>query len=309
MSALEKWIRSMGRPRALPVAILLAVGIAACDDSPTDADTPSLAEVTEQTAQLSILDAALEAADLKATLDGAGPFTVFAPRDGSFEALGGDVVSALLEPANAELLESILTYHVVSGVAARSTDLSDGQTVTTVEGGELAIGVSDDGVTVNDLPVVTPDVEASNGVAHVIDGILVPSLDLVDVAVLNGFGTLVSLVREAGLEETLRSTNEGNGWTVFAPTEEAFEALSSVPSGEDLVTVLTYHVVSGTVESGDLEDGQEVTTVEGSIFTVNIDGDVVTLTDGSGNTVSVTATDVPAENGVIHVIDEVLLPS
>ena len=309
MSALTRRTRTMDSFRTLPVATLLFLGLAACDDSPTDADTPNLAEVAEETADLSTLDAALEAAELKGTLAGDGPFTVFAPRNQSFTALGDDVVAALLEPANADLLQSILTYHVVSGAAVRSADLSDGQTVTTVEGGVLTVGVSDDGVTVDGVPVVTADVEASNGVAHVIDGILVPSVDLVDVAVLNGFGTLVSLVRQAGLEGTLRGENEGAGFTVFAPTDEAFEALSDVPSGDALVDVLTYHVVSGTVLSGDLEDDQVVTTVEGSTFTVNIDGDQATLTDGSGNTVSVVATDVPASNGVVHVIDEVLLPS
>lgn len=99
----------------------------------------------------------------------------------------------------------------------------------------------------------------------------------------------------------------GDGFTVFAPTEEAFAALASVPTGQDLVDVLTYHVVPATVGSGDLTDGQVVTTVEGSTFTVNISGSDVTITDGSGNTVNVIATDVPAANGVIHVIDGVIL--
>lgn len=138
---------------------------------------------------------------------------------------------------------------------------------------------------------------------------LTENADIVDVAVLNGFDTLVDLVVEADLVTTLRSDNGGDGFTVFAPTDEAFAELAAVPTGQALVDVLTYHVVGATVGSADLSDGQIVTTVEGSTFTVNIDGSTVTITDGSGATVGVVLTDVPAANGVVHVIDGVLLPS
>jgi uncharacterized surface protein with fasciclin (FAS1) repeats len=140
--------------------------------------------------------------------------------------------------------------------------------------------------------------------------------DIVDTAIAAGsFDTLVTAVQAAGLEETLR----GEGpFTVFAPTDEAFEALPEGtldalledPTG-DLADILTYHVVEGEVLAADvLElDGQDVTTVNGATFTVNIvDGQVV-LTDGAGNEVRVVTTDVKASNGVIHVIDAVLLPS
>lgn len=139
--------------------------------------------------------------------------------------------------------------------------------------------------------------------------------DIVDTAIAAGdFETLVTAVQAAGLEETLR----GEGpFTVFAPTDEAFAALPAGtldtlladPEG-DLAGILTYHVVSGEVLAADVVgmDGQEVTTVNGATFTVNVDGENVSLTDAAGNTVNVVATDVTAENGVIHVIDGVLLP-
>lgn len=194
-------------------------------------------------------------------------------------------------------------------MAAQSSSLSDDQTVTTLQGDDLTIGVSGGTVTVGGATVVTADVQASNGVIHLVDGVLVPETDLVDTAILNGFFTLVELVRTANLESTLRGDNAGNGFTVFAPTEAAFAALPAVPTGQDLVDVLTYHVVPSTVLSGALSDGQVVTTAQGGTFTVNIDGGAVSLTDDSGNTVNVVATDVPATNGVVHVIDGVILPS
>ncbi len=140
--------------------------------------------------------------------------------------------------------------------------------------------------------------------------------DIVDTAVGAGsFATLVAAVQAAELEETLR----GDGpFTVFAPTDDAFAALPAGtldtlladPTG-DLAGILTYHVVEGEVMAADVVDldGQEVTTVNGATFTVNVGDDgAVTLTDAAGNEVDVVQTDVDASNGVIHVIDGVLLP-
>ena len=141
--------------------------------------------------------------------------------------------------------------------------------------------------------------------------------DIVDTAIAAGdFTTLVAAVQAAGLEDTLR----GDGpFTVFAPTDDAFaalpegtvDALLADPEG-DLTSILTYHVVEGAVFAEDVAglDGQEVTTVNGATFTVNVGDDgSVSLTDGAGNTVNVVTTDIETSNGVIHVIDAVLLPS
>lgn len=292
---------------ALPALLL---GTAACDDDddPVGPDQ-DIAAIVDATAEVSTLRTALNAANLVPALQGDGPFTVFAPRNDAFDALGSDLVDALLQPENEALLTEILTYHVVPGTAAFAEDLSDGQSIATLEGETVDIGVAGGDVTVNGANVVSADIGATNGVVHLIDAVLVPETDLVNTAILNGFGTLVDLVDQAGLVPTLRSDNGGDGFTVFAPTDDAFGELDAVPSGQALVDVLTYHVVPGTVGSGELSDGLEVTTVEGGTFTVSISGSDVTLTDEQGNTVNVVATDVSAENGVVHVIDGVILPN
>jgi transforming growth factor-beta-induced protein len=302
-------LRPGGGVRALALSVLLSLPLAACEsDDPVGPEvTDDIVDIVVATESVSTLEAAVVAAGLAEPLRGSGPFTVFAPRNEAFDALGPDVVEALLEDENLDLLTDVLGYHVVPGVAARSSSLTNGQTVTTLNGQTLTIGVSSAGVTVNDATVVSANIEATNGIIHLIDEVLVPEVDIVDVAVLNGFPTLVDLVRTAGLEATLRSDNGGAGFTVFAPTEAAFAALSAVPSGQALIDVLTYHVVPGTVPSTALSNGQVVSTVEGSTFTVNLGGGV-TLTDATGNTVSVVVTDVPASNGVVHVISEVILP-
>lgn len=289
-----------------------ALAVAACDDDPATPEiTDDIVDIVVATTDASTLEAAVVEANLVTALQSTGPFTVFAPVNSAFDALGSALVTELLDPDNADLLVEILTYHVVPGVAAQSSSLTDGQTVTTLQGDDLTIGVTGSTVSVDGATVTSADIPATNGVIHLIDQVLIPEVDIVDVGVLNGFVTLVDLVRTAGLESTLRDDNSGAGYTVFAPTEAAFAALSSVPTGQALVDVLTYHVVGATVASGTLTDGQVVTTVDGSrTFTVNIDGTgAVSITDGSGATVNVVATDVTATNGVVHVIDGVLLPS
>jgi transforming growth factor-beta-induced protein len=259
------------------------------------------------TSQTQTLAAAVGASGLAATLQGDGPFTVFAPINEAFAALGTDKIDVLLAPENQALLQKILTYHVIAD-DVRAADLVDGGTATTVEGTDLTFDLSGATPMVNGANIIATDIETENGVIHLIDGVLTENADIVDVATLNGFETLVALVEQQELTDVLRGDNEGAGYTVFAPTEDAFAALSSVPSGEALTAVLLYHVVGATVGSGDLSDGQVVTTAEGSAFTVNIDGAAVSITDGSGATVNVVLTDVAAANGVIHVVDAVLLP-
>ncbi len=306
-------LRKRSAQRFAPALIpALALTLAACgdDDPASPVITDDIVDIVVATADVSTLEDAVVAAGLVTALQASGPFTVFAPVNSAFDALGTDLVGALLDPANADLLVDILTYHVVDVGAVASSALTDGQIVPTLQGDDLTIGVSGSMVSVNDASVTMADIEATNGIIHLIDAVLLPAVDIVDLGILNEFYTLVDLVRTAGLESTLRGDNSGAGYTVFAPTDDAFAALSSVPTGQDLVDVLTYHVLDGTVLSGTLTDGQVVTTLDGSrTFTVNIDASGVSLTDGSGATVNVIATDVTATNGVVHVIDGVLLPS
>ena len=175
----------------------------------------------------------------------------------------------------------------------------------------LVAACSDDDGGDDDAAVETTEMESTETTEAMEES------DIVDTAIAAGdFTTLVAAVQAAGLEDTLR----GDGpFTVFAPTDDAFaalpegtvDALLADPEG-DLTSILTYHVVEGAVFAEDVAglDGQEVTTVNGATFTVNVGDDgSVSLTDGAGNTVNVVTTDIEASNGVIHVIDAVLLPS
>ena len=255
------------------------------------------------------LVAALAQANLVATLQGTGPFTVFAPTDDAFTAAGIDLSTYDTDEENATLVD-ILTYHVVSGTVL-STDLNDGMTAAALNTDSLTFTVNTAGVMVNDANVVTADVIALNGVVHIIDKVLMPPADLVDIPTIatgTGYHTaLVAALAQANLVATLQGTGP---FTVFAPTDDAFTAagidLSTYDTDEEnatLVDILTYHVVSGTVLSTDLNDGMTAAALntDSLTFTVNADGVLV-------NDAKVVTADVIASNGVIHVIDKVLMP-
>jgi len=251
------------------------------------------------------LEAAIRAAGLEGTLSGDGPLTVFAPTDDAFAALPAGTVDALLNDIPA--LTSILTYHAV-GATALSTDLTDGQTITTVNGKDVTITINTGGVFVNDAQVSTPDLVADNGVVHVIDAVLLPpTVTVYDI--IGGSAdhtTLKAAIDAAGLDSAL----QGEGpFTVFAPTDAAFGALpdgtieallNDIPT---LTAILTYHVVGAEALSTDLSDGQIITTLNRRNITVTINDDGVFI-----NNAQVTVVDLIADNGVVHVIDAVLLP-
>ncbi|MGY8778607.1 MAG: fasciclin domain-containing protein, partial [Longimicrobiales bacterium] len=293
----------------------LLVGLAACDED-TSGPLPEynsgqdIAAIAAAASDLTTLNAALAAAGLTAALQGDGPFTVFAPRDAAFDDLGGDVIAALLEQDNADLLSEVLTFHVVSGIAAAAGDLTDGQMVTTLQGSELTIGVSGGAVTVNGANVVTADIKAINGVIHLIDAVLVPEVDLVDMLILNDEAqTAVAAVSAGDLVSTLRGPGP---FTVFAPVDAAFEELGSYtlealldPANQALLQkVLTYHVISGDIRAADLTDGAMVATVEGTEVTIDLSDPMMPKVNGA----NIIATDIVVENGVIHLVDGVLLP-
>lgn len=144
-------------------------------ESPEPAETsaPDIVALASETESLSTLVTAVQAADLVSTLQGEGPFTVFAPTNDAFAALPEGTLDNLLKPENKQQLVDILTYHVVSG-AVRSSDLSDGMTAPTVNGAPITVSIQEGRVMINDAMVVTPDVEASNGVVHIIDEVIMP---------------------------------------------------------------------------------------------------------------------------------------
>lgn len=265
----------------------------------TSAAPKDLVDTAVAAGSFTKLAAALEAAGLVGALKGAGPFTVFAPTDAAFEAFEA-ANPGVLAGLDQDELTAVLTYHVVSGAAVRSNTLKDGQVVTTLNGSPALIRTTG-GATIADAKVTMADVTASNGVIHVIDRIILPPADdIVETALAAGsFGTLATALTEAGLVDDL----QGKGpFTVFAPTDAAFAELAAVPDGDALRDVLLYHVVSGAVGSGDLVAGSVPTLLSGESLTVSLAGGVTI------DAASVTSANIITKNGVIHVVDSVLVP-
>lgn len=291
-----------------PFAVVLGTSLFAIADEKKD-----IVDTAVGAGSFKTLVAAVKAADLVETLKGKGPFTVFAPSDEAFAKLPAGTVEELVKPENKEKLVAILTYHVVPG-KVMAKDVVKLTAAKTVQGQEVAIKVADGKVTVDSANVVKTDIGCSNGVIHVIDKVIMPATkpsapDIVDTAVKVGkFNTLVAAVKAAGLVETLK----GEGpFTVFAPTDEAFaklpkgtvESLLKPENKEKLVAILTYHVVPGKVMAKDVVKLCEAKTVQGSAVKIVVDGTKVSV-DGA----NVVKTDIETSNGVIHIIDSVILP-
>ncbi len=283
----------------------VALGVAADDTQ----DIPANAQAT---GVHDALVAALGHAGLVETLQGDGPFTVFAPTDEAFTAAGIDLSTFDNDEANATLSD-ILLYHVVSG-AVDAANVTDGMVATMVNGDNATFTVDNGSVMINDANVTEADVVASNGIIHVIDKVLMPPADepqpqdIPTVATNTGVhDSLVAALTHAGLVATL----QGDGpFTVFAPTDEAFAAagidLSTFDNDEanaTLADILTYHVYAGSVAAADVTDGFVATMVNGDNATFTVSNGTV-MVGGA----TVTTADVAASNGVIHVIDKVLMP-
>eukprot|EP00747_Dinoflagellata_sp_TGD_P101139 gnl/TRDRNA2_/TRDRNA2_168247_c0_seq4.p1 gnl/TRDRNA2_/TRDRNA2_168247_c0~~gnl/TRDRNA2_/TRDRNA2_168247_c0_seq4.p1 ORF type:complete len:330 (+),score=67.37 gnl/TRDRNA2_/TRDRNA2_168247_c0_seq4:79-1068(+) len=269
--------------------------------------TGTIVETAAANGNFNTLAAALGVANLVDTLNGAGPFTVFAPTDAAFGAMLAELGITAEEALARQDLPAILTYHVVPG-KVMSSDLSNGMAVPTVQGATAQVSITNSTVAINDAKVTQADIECSNGVIHVIDKVLMPPT-IVQLAVSNpSFSTLVAALTKANLVDTL---NGAGPFTVFAPTDAAFTTLLSdlgntaeeLLAREDLAEILKYHVASGKVMSTDLSNGMEVETLQGSKATISITGQTVKVGDAT-----VTSPDVVGANGVIHVIDKVLLP-
>jgi len=305
-------LRSLFLPAALSAALGLgAMSPALAGDAPA---TPahagkSIVTTAVEAGSFNTLVAAVKAAGLVETLNGDVPFTVFAPTDDAFKALPEGTVASLLKPENRDQLRAVLTFHVIPGRvdAAHVTKMRG---ATTVQGQFIDFDTTDAGVMVNGAKVVKADIACSNGVIHVIDKVILPeSKNLAEVASGAGsFGTLVAAVKAAGLLETIAGPGP---YTDFAPTDEAFAKL---PEGtvanllkpenkSTLVKILTHHVVPGRVYSDGVPVGKAVKTAAGTelAFSANDHG---IFAAGA----KIIATDIDASNGVIHVIDSVIVP-
>ncbi len=266
---------------------------------------PSLVEVAQEAGSFEILLDLVETVGLTTTLQFLGPYTAFAPTDEAFQELFQDVNPETLTP---EQIQFVLTYHVIVGEIPSSA-LEPTQTVASAAEEALYITSGDQGVFVNgSAQVTTPDVTASNGIIHVIDEVLLPNpfIPVTGIVAKNyDLTTLLSLVAQR--EDILAALSDPDAeFTVFAPTNEAFdEALAAYPdlTEEEITEILTYHVLTSAVFSDDLSDGDTAETLQGEDITVTIDGETVLI-----NSATVVTADLAGSNGVVHIIDAVILP-
>lgn len=271
----------------------------------------SIFGIANSTADFSTLAAAVGLAGLTDTLSGDGALTVFAPQNSAFTELPADLLNKLLDPTWQPQLADVIKYHAI-GSKVLAADLTDGMTVTTLSGANITINL--DPTRVNeDAMVILADVLADNGVVHGIDKVLTPasvSSSIVDIAAGDDvFSTLVEAVTAADLVDVL--SGDGSGpLTVFAPTNEAFAALPAgtlesllLPENKDkLIDILKYHVVAANALSSSLTS-TDLETLEGDTVAIDLSGAGVKVNDAD-----VVIADIIASNGIIHVINKVLLP-
>ncbi|MEZ6185914.1 MAG: fasciclin domain-containing protein [Planctomycetota bacterium] len=270
----------------------------------------SIVETAQHAGQFETLLTAVKQAGLAETLMGEGPYTVFAPTDAAFAKLKPGTLDLLLTPEGLPTLRLILKHHVLAGAAPASA-AQKVERLSPLSGQPLAVTRTHDGLQIGQANVVKADVHCTNGVIHVIDRVLLPNTkDLVETAQHAGqFETLLAAAKAAGLVEAL----QGEGpLTVFAPSDAAFAKLpegtvASLLRPENrakLAAILKAHVVSGRIDSAAALKAGEATTLGGAAWTIGNDEGAVRV-----GPATVLQADVYAANGVIHVIDQVLIPA
>ncbi|WP_431166774.1 fasciclin domain-containing protein [Tenacibaculum halocynthiae] len=308
----------------LSLLLCLSSFTSCSDDDVIDEKQKDIVELASATSTLSTLVSAVQKAGLVDALKADGSFTVFAPTNDAFQALLDSNNSwNSLDDIPVETLKTVLMFHVLTS-KVKSTDLSNVYVNT------LATGPNDEnlslqvettgGVEFNgDSKPVTVDVEASNGVVHIIDKVMLPP-NVVTLALNNsGFTNLVAALTDSRHTTDFVSVLKGDGpFTVFAPTNRAFEELLATNSSWNSIgdipiatldAVLKYHVVNGAnVQSKQLTNNQEVTMLSGDKITVDLSSGAKLKTT-SNQSVVISSTDVQGANGVIHVVDSVLLPA
>ncbi|MDD4248590.1 MAG: fasciclin domain-containing protein [Methanosarcina sp.] len=268
-----------------------------------------LIETATQAGNFTTLLAALNATNLTDTLKGEGPYTVFAPTDEAFAALPNGTVEGLLN--DTEGLKNILLYHV-AGEKLMATDVVNMTNITTLQGSELPVNVTEEGVFVGKAKITMQDVETSNGIIHVIDAVLIPpegpseGKDIIETATSKGFKTLLGALNATNLTDTLK----GEGpYTLFAPTDNAFATLPNqtrealLNDTDALKNILLYHVAGEKLMAEDVANMTNITTLQGSELPVNVTEEGVFVGDAK-----IILQDLNASNGVIHAIDAVLIP-
>jgi uncharacterized surface protein with fasciclin (FAS1) repeats len=284
---------------------LTASLMAGCSSSSGSSRTPLTQTLGSQ--GFPTLQAAIDAAGLTQTLTTGGDFTILAPTEAAFNALPAGTLTFLLDPANQATLRTILEYHVLPGIADSGV-VSGLPSAQTVQGEFVLIDTVSGGLRINEAAIEAVDIRASNGVIHSIDTVLMPPMDLLGTLQARGFTTLLTALNAAGLEPTFMGADP---YTILAPTDAAF---ANLPAGvladlllpanlATLQDVLTYHVVDGSVTAS---------TAIGAESPKALNAVTLLFSDSQAgaavNEVSIAVTNIPCTNGVIHVIDAVLLP-
>lgn len=298
-------------------AALLVLSFTSCKKDKKETPEPiidnTITGVVSRNADFSTLKAAVVKADLAATLSGTGPFTVFAPNNNAFAASG--ITSEVLSSLSEAQVKDIILYHAIpSKIMSSEVPAGPNAEVAAANGGTLYVTKNANGVFVNGIKVIQADIAASNGIIHAIEKVLMPaSGTVVNVALSDTtFSYLVAAVTKADLAGTLSGAGP---FTVFAPTNDAFRAagfptIASIQAADPnvLAEILTYHVIGARVFSSDLTDGAMPTTVNGGQVTIGLMNGATVKGNGNTSASNIIATNILATNGVVHVIDSVLLP-
>lgn len=287
---------------------LLTIGVVTtgCDSGSTPTNENTVADIVSLSQNNTTLADALEQADLAEDLqDRDTTFTVFAPVDSAFGNIDTDELTE-----NSDLLSEVLTYHVVPGQALTSDQITDGQTVETMEGDSLTFHVNDEAVHVNGASITTINLGGTNGVVHLVDGVLLETVDAVDRTKLTPrFSTFADLIEQSDLTTALRQEN----LTVFSPTNQAvLDALdengnSELDDGEvpdNVGSIVQYHVLEEAYSAADVPtSATDHSTLESANVTLKRNDGTVTINDAT-----VAESDIDVENGVLHSIDSLLHP-
>lgn len=317
-------LKNFFRKAALVGAISLPVLITGCDKDDDVTVSNTITDIVVSNGSFNTLESAVVKAELQTTLSGTGPFTVFAPDDAAFTASG--ITGTVLNSLTKAQVSNILLYHAIRAkIMAADVPAGPNAKVTTASGDSVFVTKNASGVFINGIKVNTADVGADNGVIHVIGRVLTPPAgNIVETAVAGGLDSLVKAVTRAttapGGDPSLAGTLGSAKLTVFAPTNAAFTQLLSALSLSDinqipvgtLLAVLRYHVVGGRAFSSDLTNGS-LPMLAGGNTTTNLNngvGGVPTIlgNGNGGNKANITATNIMCRNGVVHLIDRVLLP-
>jgi transforming growth factor-beta-induced protein len=318
MKSISQNFKEVQRLALIVFLLAMPFVISSCSDDDDDDNNRSktITQIASETANLSTLYSALQASGLDDALDAGGPFTVFAPSNAAFAKLDPDELNTIISTPS--LLVSLLQYHVVAAEVF-SDDLTNGPVQTLLSGQTVDVSLAGGGVTLNGTSNVTDaDIDASNGVIHIIDEVLIPddfvAQTIVQIAASNpNFSTLVAALSKPELSDLLAAASDPTqDLTVFAPTNAAFDATLAALDKESiddipvelLREIVSYHILGTAVFSNQLTDGAVVETLlPGESVTVD-------LSDGVKiNESNVVLADVQAVNGVIHAVDGVLLPS